>query len=54
MILICLGINPVGDCSEMAVLGFRLSLLVIIIIIIANNYFETSYNLCTIVVREVI
>ena len=34
MILICLGINPVGDCSEMAVLGFRSSLLVIIIIII--------------------
>ena len=29
MILICLGINPVGDCSEMAVLGFRSSLLVI-------------------------
>ena len=26
----CLAINPVGDCSEMAVLGFRSSLLVII------------------------
>ena len=34
MILICLAINPVGDCSEMAVLGFRSSLLVIIISII--------------------
>ena len=29
MILICLAINPVGDCSEMTVLGFRSSLLVI-------------------------
>ena len=29
MILISLGINPVGDCSEMAVLGFRSLLLVI-------------------------
>ena len=28
MILICLAINPVGDCSEMTVLGFRSSLLV--------------------------
>ena len=28
VILIYLGINPVGDCSKMAVLGFRLSLLV--------------------------
>ena len=31
MILICLAINPVGDCSEMTILGFRSSLLVIII-----------------------
>ena len=30
MILICLGINPVGDCSEMTVLDYRSSLLVII------------------------
>ena len=36
MILICLAINPVGDCSEMTVLGFRSSLLVIITI--KNTY----------------
>ena len=30
VILISLGINPVGDCSEMAVLSFRSSFLVII------------------------
>ena len=33
MILICLAINLVCSCSEMTVLGFRSSLLVIIIII---------------------
>ena len=38
MILICLGINPVGDRSEMTVLGFRSLLLVIIIIILKVEY----------------
>ena len=45
MILICLGINSAGDCSEMAVLGFRSSLLVIIINNNNNGFIAThSYS----------
>ena len=54
MILICLGINPAGDCSEMAVLGFRSSLLVIIInnnnngFIAAHSYSKNLFMYSTV------